>query len=60
MQRTFYLKSPEQYQIWVEGAQAESKSISQFLMDCVLEHLEKNKKKRGLQSVEDLLGKKHL
>jgi rRNA-processing protein FCF1 len=56
MQRTFYLKNKEAYDIWTEGAKAENKSISAFINDCVLEHLGSRKKKRGLQ-ISDLFGK---
>ena len=59
MQRTFYLKNKEEYDIWINAAQLEKKSISQFLKDCVSEHIEnikKKEKKRGLHSMEDLFG----
>jgi hypothetical protein len=47
----------EEYMIWVNQAKAEDKSISQFLNECVLEHIEKKKKKiRGLTNVSDLFG----
>lgn len=56
MQRTFYLKTPEQYAVWVEAAKAEGKSISAFLDDCVLQHI-KRKRKKGITTVSDLFGK---
>jgi rRNA-processing protein FCF1 len=56
MQRTFYLKNKEEYDIWVNGAKSENKSISAFINSCIIEHLEGKKKKRGL-NFSDLLGK---
>ena len=57
MQRTFYLKNQEQYDIWVNSAKLENQSISAFLNACVLEHIEKKKKQRGITTVADLFGK---
>lgn len=57
MQRTFYLKTPEQYAVWVEAAKEEEKSISAFLNDCVLEHNQRKRRRKGITTVADLFGK---
>ena len=58
MQRTFYLKNQEEYDIWINAAKSEGISISAFLNQVVLEHINKKEKEkhRGITAVSDLFG----